>query len=195
LNRRPIAISIVLLAVVAATFLFADRLIDGPFPLMSKGVRFFEEREPELNTYVHRLESDDQVGKVICYTDEVWIDESEDGPRIELGGQRLAEYLKLCQAAGAALTWRVDGGYLLYMGSDSRAGRDFNIAFIWRQSRADGPPACSSVLDLRDFGKCEVPLSDDWVLDYEWMPSDYESPREKAAMELAEDVAESLSSP
>lgn len=160
---------------------------------MSKGVRYFEEREPALTAYVHRLENDDQVEKVVCYTDEVWIDESEDGPRVELSDQRLTEYLELCHAAGAAQTWRLDNGYLVYMGADSRGGRDFNIAFIWRMSPADGPPECSSVMDLRDFGKCVVPLSNQWVLDYEWMPSDYESPREKGVMELAEDVAREAS--
>jgi len=180
----------VLLSIVAAVaFFFSDRIADGPIPRLSQGVRFFEERESALNAYVRRLENDNQVAKVICYTDEVWIDESENGPRIELSGQRLKEYLALCQDSGAPMAWRVDGGYLLYIGSDSRSDRDFNIAFIWRDNEVDGPPECSSVVELRDFGKCVVSLSDTWVLDYEWMPSDLQSPREKEVMELAEDVA------
>jgi len=190
LNRRRVIISLVFLTIVAAAaFFFADRIADGPFPRLSQGVRFFEEREPALNAYVRRLENDNQVARVICYTDEVWIDESKNGPRTELGGQRLKEYLTLCQDSGASLTWRVDGGYLLYMGTDSRSGRDFNFAFIWQDNKVDGPPECSSVVELGDFGKCVVPLGDSWVLDYEWMPSDYQSPREKEVMELAEDVA------
>ena len=156
---------------------------------MSEAVRLFEDRAPALNAYVDRLERDNQVEKAVCYTDAVWLTQSEDSPPVELGDERLKEYLALCHAAGAALTWRVDNGYLLYYGADSRAGRDFNIAFIWQIIQADGRPQCSSVTDLRDFGMCVVPLSDNWVLDYEWMPSDYESPREKAVMELAEDVA------
>lgn len=174
---------------------FADRINDGPFPQLSKGERFFDERESALNAYVHRLENDNQIEKAICYPDAVWIDESKDGPRIKLSGERLSEYLALCQEAGAAQTWRVDGGYLLYVGGDSRRGRDFNIALIWRPDKIDRSPTCSSVADLRDFGKCVVPLRGDWVIDYEWTPSDYESPREKEVMELAEDVAEAFSNP
>ena len=176
-----------------AAYFFADRFFDGPFPRLSQGMRFFEEREPALDAYVRRLDGDNEVEKVICYTDEVWVDESKGGPRIELSGQRLSEYLSLCQDSGASLTWRVDGGYLLHMGSDSRSNRDFNIAFIWRQNEVDSPPKCSTVDELRDFGRCVVPLADSWVLNYEWMPSDYESQREKEVMELAEDVAKSLS--
>ena len=196
MSRCRIATSLTLLTVAAAAFFFADRIIDGPFPQLSKGVRFFEEREAALNAYVRRLDQDGQVGTVICHADEVWIDEPEDGSRIESSGQRLADYLTLCHAAGAALTWRIDGGYLLYVGADGRAGRNFNIALIWREGQAAGPPECSSVIDLRDFGKCVVRLDDDWVLDYEWVPSDYESPREKEVMELAEDFArEALTNP
>jgi hypothetical protein len=79
------------------------------------------------------------------------------------------------------------------MGPASKSGRDFNIAFVWRDNEFYGAPECSSVVDLRDFGKCVVPLGDDWVLDYEWTPSDWESPQKKELMELAEDVAEALS--
>ena len=172
-----------------------DRISDGPFPNLSKGIRYFEDREVAMNAWVRRLEGDNQVEKVSCYTDEVWIDESEDGPRIELSGQRLAEYLALCHDSGGYMTWRVDGGYLLYMGSESRSGRDFNVAFVWRYQEVEQAPECSTVINLRDFGKCVVPLGNGWVLDYEWTPSDYESPREKEVMELAEDVAKTLANP
>lgn len=194
MTRRRIGISLAFLTIVSvAAFFFADRYFDGPFPRLSQGIRFFEEHEPALNAYVRRLEEDNQVERVICYTDEIWVDEAKGGPRVELSGQRLTEYLSLCQDSGASLTWRVDGGYLLYMGADSRSDRDFNFAFIWRKYDADSPPECSLVVELRDFGKCVVPLADSWVLNYEWMPSDYESQREKVVMELAEDVAKSLS--
>lgn len=190
MNRRRLTFSLVFLSIVAAVaFFFSDRIADGPFPRLSQGVRFFEERELALNAYVRRLENDNQVEKVICYTDEVWIDESKNGPRIELGGQRLKEYLALCQGSGAPMAWRIDEGYLLYMGSDSRSGRDFNFSYIWRENEFDGPPECSSVVELGDFGKCVIPLGDSWVLDYEWMPIDLSSPREKELMELADDVA------
>jgi hypothetical protein len=173
-------------------FVFKDRIADGPFPSLSQGIRYFEEHETAMNTYVHRLENDNQVEEVSCYTDSIGVVEGNDGGYVQLSGQRLTEYLNLCHESGGYMTRRVDGGYLLYFGWDSRSGRDFNIAFIWRDNEVDGAPECSSVDDLRDFGKCTVPLSDEWVLDYEWRPSDYESTREKELMELAKDVAGDL---
>lgn len=170
-------------------------MADGPFPKLSQGIRYFEDHETAMNAWVRRLADDNQVEKLTCYANEVWIDESEDGPRIELSGERLTEYLTLCHDAGGHMTWRVDGGYLLYKGTDSRSGRDFNVAFIWRSREFDGAPECSAVVDLRDFGKCVVPLRDGWVLDYEWTPTDFESSREKDVMEVAEDTAEALSNP
>lgn len=190
MNRRRIAILLAIVASVAASTIFlADRITDGPFPLLREGVRFFEEREPAMSAYVRRLEKDNQVGRALCYEEEVWIEESRNGPRIELSGQRLTEYLTLCHDAVASMVWRVDGGYLLYMGSDNRSGRQFDIAFIWRDNQIDRPHECSSVADLHDFGKCVVPLDGDWVLDYEWIPTDYQSPREKNVMDVMEDVA------
>ena len=170
-------------------FFFRDRIADGPFPHLSQGVRFFEEHESALNAYVRRLENDNQVARIVCYTNEVLVNEYKGGPQIELGGERLKEYLALCQESGAPITWRIDGGYFLYMGSDNRTGRDFNVAFVWRDTEGDRPPECSSVVEFGDFGKCVVPLDDSWVLDYEWMSRDYPSSSQQQAMDLAEDIA------
>lgn len=175
-----------------AAFILKDRIADGPFPSLSQSIRYFEEHESAMDAFVFRLEEDGQVERVSCYADDVIIFEDNDSPAFSLSGQRLVEYLKLCHASGGYMTWRVDGGYLLHMGSDRRSGRDFTIAFIWQDHEVDGAPACSSVINLHDVGICDVRLADHWVLHYEWHPSDYESQREKVLMELAEDVAADL---
>lgn len=193
MKRYQLYLGLILLAVAATGFFFAERLIDGPFPNLSKAKRFFDEYETALTAFVQRLESDHNVGRFVCYPDSVWIEGSEENPRIELTEEQQAEYLALCHAAKAAITWRVDGGYLVHAGSYRRQGRIFEVAFISREPGTGRRPLCSSVADLRDFGACIVPLRGDWVIDYEWRPSDYMSPREKELMELAVDVAETLS--
>ena len=108
MNRRRIAVSLVVLAVVLTTALFfSDRVIDGPFPQKSKGMRFFEEREAGLNALVRQLESNPNVEKIVCYGDDVRIQGADGGSTVARSDQRIEEYLRLCHAAGAAMTWRV----------------------------------------------------------------------------------------
>ncbi len=178
-----------------AAFAVRDRITDGPFPRLSQAARYFDEHETAMTAWALRLDTDGEVAQVSCYPDRVMIVDAVDSPAVELQGQRLSDYRTLCQESGGNMMWRVDGGYLMYMGEDSRGGRDFQIAFVWRGRDVGSTPACSSVADLRDFGKCGVRLNKDWIVFYEWVPGDHDSPREKEPMELTGDVAAALSSP
>lgn len=155
----------------AIVFLLWDRIVDGPFPHKSKGMRYFAQRQSALDTFIERLNADDRVDRLICYEDEVWIDESDEGPRVQLAGTRLDEYLTLCRGAGVSTGWRLDRGFLFYMGADSRSDTSFQIALIWHESGTDDIVDCASLGDLDEIGKCDVPLNDTWTINYEWMPS------------------------
>lgn len=151
-------------------FLLWDRIVDGPFPHKSKGERFFAQRQPALDAFIERLNADDRVGKVTCYADEVWLEGSDDAPRVELSGERREEYLTLCRSAGVSTGWRHDGEYHLYMGGDRRNGRDFQIALVWHEQGIDEAVDCSSLSELGDTGECDIPLTDAWSIRYEWIP-------------------------
>lgn len=190
---RQLLASLFALILISAFYFFWGHLIDGPFPHRTAGIKHFEEHEAALNAYVQRLRSDEIVGKVICYDIHARFLPSEFSTS-RLNEEELAEYHELCREARVLTTWNVEDGYLHYLGAASRDQRDFHIAFIWRESGRREVPDCADVAELRDFGKCVVPLGEGWVLDYEWSPVDYESAEEKQLMELAEDVADELAS-
>jgi len=186
----------VLAVLLAATaIVFRDKITDGPFSGRTNGIRFFEQHENALNAYVERLIRDEDVERAICYSDSVWIEGADGAPSIAPTDQQLMEYLSLCNDAGSFTVWRVDGGYLFYTGPTNSDGKDFNVAFVWRANHSVREPRCSSVVELRDFGKCVFPLSKEWSLDYEWTPIDFNSPREKELMDVTKDFAETLSHP
>ena len=183
-NHRPTIVALGLIALIAGTgLLLKDRIADGPFPGLSQGMRYFDDNEVSMNAWVRRLESDRYAGSPCSTTEKRLCEKPKNQTSAEYSSDAVSDFM----------TWRVDGGYLLYVGFDRRYGRDFNVAYVWRERGLEVAPRCSSVANLRDFGKCIVPLRDGWVLDYEWTPSDFESAREKSVMELAEEVADELS--
>ena len=175
-RHKTVVIAGVFLVVAGIVLLgFKDRIVDGPFPELSSGIRYFETHATALDAYVRHLEKDDRIERVTCLTDGVFVFDSTNSPVTDLSEHRLAEYLALCRDSGVGMAWRTDGGYLLQMGADSRSGRYFETAFVWRNGASGSPPECSLVTDLRDFGRCVVPLRDGWVIDYQWMPVDQEN--------------------
>ena len=171
MKRGTLVIGILVSSLLLAGFVWWIHANRGPFPDSRAAILGFDDRRDALEALYREL---NQRGfeKITCIGGNVYVDRVDKVFDATLSSEDQANVFERCVAANIGMAWRIERGYLFYLGPAEKGDYEFNIAYI-KVSVPDDSPNCEVTVPSGIAGKCHYALGTGWILDYEWYLKSY----------------------
>lgn len=142
-------------------------------PYFYESSLFFDNNKKKLEDIVSELNKDKNISYVaLSGKDEITVKFAESDSKKPLKKEQRTIYKNLLSDARVSPVMKIEIGILLYIGSEYKFGKNFNIAYILHNKAKPYKPLCNGNYKTDKQGDCNIKLEGNWVLNYQWITVD-----------------------